>query len=51
MHRLTEAYETILDYCKNFRFPMIPDEDTPMDDNEWWMNRFVNDPLWGKNKG
>jgi hypothetical protein len=27
-----------------------PDEDTPLDDSEWWMNRFGNDPVWGKNK-
>jgi len=50
MQRLTEAYRVLLDYCENYRFPLVPDEDIPLDDNEWWMNRFGNDPLWGKKR-
>lgn len=50
MHRLTEACRILLDYCRNYRFPLPPDEETALDDNEWWMNRFGNDPLWGKNR-
>ena len=50
MHRLTEAYRVLLDYCTTYRFPLDPDENTPVDDEEWWMDRFGNDPLWGKKK-
>ena len=51
MHRLTEAYETLIDYCQNFKVPLELSEDDPTDDEDWWMNRFGNDPLWGKGKG
>ncbi|MCK4837663.1 MAG: J domain-containing protein [Desulfobulbaceae bacterium] len=50
MQRLTEAYQVLLDYCTSYRFPLDPDENTPIDDEEWWMDRFGNDPLWGKKK-
>lgn len=48
MHRLTEAYEVLLNYCQNFRFPLTPDEESLLDDHDWWMDRFGDDPLWGK---
>ena len=50
MHRLTEAYQTLLDYCADFSFPLEPDENTSVDDKDWWMDRFGNDPLWGRSK-
>ena len=50
MHALTEAYQTLLDYCAGYRFPLKPEELEP-DDEDWWMNRFGDDPLWGKKKG
>ncbi|MFN2368720.1 MAG: J domain-containing protein [Desulfurivibrionaceae bacterium] len=50
MHRLTEACEVLLNYCQNFRFPLVPDEESLIDDNDWWMNRFGDDPLWGKGR-
>ena len=50
MHRLTEAYQVLLDYCSTYRFPLDPEENTPINDEDWWMDRFGNDPLWGKKK-
>ncbi|HSH12274.1 MAG TPA: J domain-containing protein [Desulfurivibrionaceae bacterium] len=50
MHRLTEAYRVLTDYCFNYRIPLEPTEE-PLDDEEWWLRRFGNDPLWGKGKG
>jgi hypothetical protein len=50
MHRLTEAYKTLIDYCQDFKIPLNPSESDPTDDEDWWMNRFGNDPLWGKGK-
>ena len=49
MHRLTEAYQTLLHYCADFRFPLEPDESIPETDEDWWMARFGNDPVWGRN--
>jgi preprotein translocase subunit Sec63 len=51
MHTLTDAYKTLLNYCTNFRFPLVIDEQDTTNDEDWWMNRFGNDPLWGKEKG
>lgn len=48
MHELTEAYRLLLDYCSNFRYPLAPNLDEPMDAEDWWMDRFGQDPLWGK---
>lgn len=50
MHRLTEAYRVLTDYCFSYRIPLEP-ADPPLDDEEWWLQRFGNDPLWGKGKG
>jgi preprotein translocase subunit Sec63 len=44
---LTEAYQTLLDYCQNYRFPLVPGEDQPLEGEDWWMDRFGDDPLWG----
>jgi len=51
MHRLTDAYQTLTDYCFRYRIPLEPDQDSPVDDEDWWMQRFGNDPLWGKGRG
>jgi hypothetical protein len=48
MHELTEAYQRLLDYGCGYRLPLAPDENEILDDEEWWMNRFGQDPLWGK---
>jgi len=51
MHRLTEAYQTLTEYCFHYRIPLEPTQDNPLDDEDWWMQRFGNDPLWGKGRG
>jgi len=49
MQQINEAYQTILAYCKNFKFPLTCDEqELEMNDEEWWMSRFGQDPLWSK---
>ena len=50
MHRLTEAYRTLTEYCFSYPIPLEPDQ-APLDDEEWWLDRFGNDPLWGKGRG
>ncbi len=50
MCRLTESYELLMRYVKGYRFPLTPDKDTIYDPEDWWMNRFGDDPLWGRKK-
>ncbi len=48
MHALTEAYQTLLNYCAGYRFPLASDELDDSGDEDWWMNRFGDDTHWGK---
>jgi hypothetical protein len=49
MHHLTEAYQVLVDYCHTYRIPLAPEENDQDDgDEDWWMKRFGQDPLWGK---
>lgn len=50
MHEITAAYHVLLDYCKNYRFPLQPGEDEEPAVEDWWMDRFGEDPVWGKKK-
>ncbi|MEW6426952.1 MAG: J domain-containing protein [Thermodesulfobacteriota bacterium] len=51
MTDLNRAYRILLDYCAGYHFPLQPGAAEEQDDEEWWMNRFGNDPLWGKGPG
>ncbi|MEN8140942.1 MAG: J domain-containing protein [Thermodesulfobacteriota bacterium] len=49
MIRINEAYQTLLAYCQSYSYPLQhQDQDMEGDDEDWWMNRFGQDPLWGK---
>lgn len=49
MQVAVEGYQVLLDYCAKYQFPLVLAEgDLELDDEEWWMNRFGQDPLWGK---
>jgi hypothetical protein len=50
MYRLTAAYELLMRYCNEYRFPLAPDEHCIYDAEDWWLDRFGQDPLWGKRK-
>ncbi len=50
MYKITAAYELLVRYCENYRFPLIPDKKSIYDATDWWMDRFGHDPLWGKEK-
>ncbi len=44
---ITEAYQALLSYCEAYEFPLVKAEsDLEVDDEDWWMNRFGQDPLW-----
>ncbi len=49
IQQINESYRIILAYCENFSFPLVYDEqELDLDDEEWWMSRFGQDPLWSK---
>jgi hypothetical protein len=50
MYRLTAAYDLLMRYCEEFRFPLRPDESDIYDAEEWWMHRFGQDPLWSRRR-
>jgi hypothetical protein len=50
MCRLTESYELLMRYIKQYSFPLKPDKESLYDPEDWWMNRFGDDPLWGRKK-
>ena len=51
MREINRAYRLLLDYCNNYRYPLVRNLEEEVDDEEWWMNRFGQDPLWGKSPG
>ena len=46
MYRITEAYELLMRYTKEYRFPLTPGDGEIYDAEDWWMDRFGQDPLW-----
>jgi len=47
MHKLTEACQILLEYGKKYKIPLVPGKDQPLEGEDWWMERFGDDPLWG----
>jgi hypothetical protein len=50
MRRIIKAYELLMCYCSEYRFPLKADKSNIYDANDWWLDRFGQDPLWGKTK-
>lgn len=50
MYHLTAAYNLLMRYCNEYRFPLSRPEGDIYDAEDWWMDRFGNDPLWSKRK-
>jgi len=50
MYRITEAYELLMRYTEEYRFPLSPGDGDIYDAEDWWMDRFGQDPLWGRQK-
>ena len=49
--RLTLAYKTIITYCNQYRFSFTKEEvQKYLPTDEWWYDRFGQDPLWSKRK-
>ena len=55
MYRITAAYELLMRYCGEFRFPLKREdaggeELDIYDPEDWWQARFGQDPLWSGKK-
>jgi pantothenate kinase len=48
MHKLSEAYKTLLHYCSEYRFPLVPGDNEKFEGDDWWFDRFGHDHHWGK---
>lgn len=47
--RLNEAYKVLTAYCNSYRFDFAEEEvKKNLPDDEWWLDRFGNDPVWGR---
>ena len=46
--RIVEAYRVIVGYCDAYEYSFAEEElRRHLSDEEWWMDRFGQDPLWG----
>lgn len=52
MQEINAAYALLLEYCATVRVPLTPGDDASaaMDPEEWWLDRFGEDPLWGRKR-
>ena len=48
MSKLAEAYQILLHYCMEYKFPFDPADDELLDAQDWWFERFGRDQLWGR---
>ena len=51
MRKLTRAYDVLLHHYDQFKIPLVPGDSDTVEADDWWMDRFGQDPLWGKKKG
>jgi DnaJ-class molecular chaperone len=46
--KIIEAYKTIMAYCANYEYSFNEEAiKRQLSPEEWWFERFGNDPLWG----
>jgi len=48
MRKLTRAYDVLMKHYNQFRIPLVPMDGETLEPEDWWMDRFGQDPLWGK---
>jgi hypothetical protein len=51
IRELTRGYDLLMRYCEQFRIPLVPADGDHVDPEDWWLDRFGQDPLWGKEEG
>ena len=52
MRELNTAYGVLMEHCASYRLPLSPpaNPSESMDPEEWWRERFGEDPLWGSKR-
>lgn len=52
MQEINAAYALLLEYCATVHIPLAPGDEPSrsMEPEEWWFDRFGEDPLWGRKK-
>ncbi|MBN1627108.1 MAG: J domain-containing protein [Deltaproteobacteria bacterium] len=49
--KIIEAYKIIISYCEQYKYSFEEDEVKKyLSEEEWWFERFGDDPLWGNKK-
>ena len=49
--KIVSAYQVITDYCRQYQYSFSEDAvRRHLSPEDWWFDRFGNDPLWGNNK-
>ncbi len=49
--KIISAYRTIMDYCLHYQYSFSEDAvKRHRSPEEWWFDRFGDDPLWGNGK-
>jgi len=46
--KLNFAYELLMEYCDNYIIDLESTEKRKLSPDEWWFERFGEDPIWGK---
>jgi hypothetical protein len=47
--KLNYAYELLMEYCDNYLINLETKE-IELDPKDWWLNKFGEDPIWGKKR-
>lgn len=47
--KLNYAYELLMEYCDNYLIDLEAKE-IDLDPKDWWLNKFGEDPIWGKKR-
>ena len=47
--KITMAYKVVISYCHQYQYSFTEDEvKRYLSAEDWWVERFGDDPLWGK---
>ena len=51
VRRIINAYNLLIEYCNNYRISFSKKEVSKyLSDEQWWFERFGEDPIWNKTK-
>ncbi len=51
VNKIVEAYNLIMKYCNNYKISFSKEEvNKYISDEDWWVERFGEDPIWSPKK-